>query len=131
MHRWSAPTATAEGADAVDIDSCVYGLTLENHSYSADEPQLPTPRSLRTTGPMGVDNMAPGRVLNLTIDSGASFHIVHDPNILINKRPSNETISGVDRLEHRCTHIGDLPVLGTRISRRVSMDRCTVPRQLS
>jgi hypothetical protein len=103
-----APTATAEGADAIDIDSCVYGLTLEN--YPTDEPQLPAPRSLRTTGPMGVDNMAPGRVLSLTIDSGASFHIVNDPTILINKRPSNETISGVDQREHRCTHIGDLPI---------------------
>jgi len=59
---------------------------------------------------MGKSNVAPERFLNLTIDSGASFHIVNNPNILINKRPSNETISGVDRREHRCTHIGDLPI---------------------
>ena len=101
-HRPQPP----EGAEA--IDSCVYGLNLENSS--ADEPQLPAPRSLRTTGPMGKYNMAPGRVLNLTIDSGASFHIVNNPDFLINKRPSNETISGVDRRERRCTHIGDLPI---------------------
>jgi len=97
-----APTAAADGADA--FDPCVYRLNLEY------EPQLPAPRSLHTTGPMGKSNMAPERVLNLTIDSGASFHIVNNPNILINKRPSNETISGVDRCEHRCTHIGDLPI---------------------
>ena len=72
----------------------LYRLNLEY------EPQLlPAPRSLLTTGPMGKSNMAPERTLNLAIDSGASFHIVNDPNILINKRPSNETISGVDRRE--------------------------------
>ena len=97
-----APTAATDGADA--FDPCVYRLNLEY------EPQLPAPRSLHTTGPMGKSNMAPERFLNLTIDSGASFHIVNNPNLLINKRPSNETISGVDRREHRCTHIGDLPI---------------------
>ena len=47
----------------------------------------------------------------LTIDSGASFHVVNNPRYLINARPTDETISGVDRRDHACTLIGDMPIV--------------------
>ena len=52
-----------------------------------------------------------GHELRLTIDSGASFHVVNNPHYLINARPTDETISGVDRRDHACTLIGDLPIV--------------------
>ena len=46
----------------------------------------------------------------LIIDSGASFHVHHDSNDLINIRPCNNRIMGIDHQPHECTLLGDMPI---------------------
>ena len=46
----------------------------------------------------------------LVIDSGASFHVHHDSNDLINLRPCSNRIMGVDHQPHRCISLGDMPI---------------------
>jgi hypothetical protein len=86
-----APIAAAKRADATNAG--VHGLHFDN--YFDDAPQPPEPRSLRTATRRVA--APPGHELRLTIDSGASFHVVNNPHYLINARPTDETISGVDR----------------------------------
>ena len=85
------PIPTTEGADA--IDARAYELNRDDNTA---EPHLPTLRSLRIAAPISKGNKASGHTLNLKIDSGSSFHIVNNPDFLVNKRSTDETISGVD-----------------------------------
>jgi hypothetical protein len=107
-----APIAAAERADA--IDAGVHGFHFDNYFADAPQPppnapQPPEPRTLRTATRRMADPS--GHELRLTIDSGASFHVVNNPHYLINTRPTDETISGVDRRDHACTLIGDMPIV--------------------
>ena len=47
----------------------------------------------------------------LIVDSGASFHIHRNADDLVNLRPCDDTFKGVDRVTHRATCIGDLPIV--------------------
>jgi transposase InsO family protein len=49
--------------------------------------------------------------------------VVNNPHYLINARPTDETISGVDRRDHACTLIGDLPI--------IAKDELEVPHRLT
>ena len=47
----------------------------------------------------------------LVIDSGASFHVHPHAQDLINLRPCNNRIMGIDHRPHDCSSVGDMPVL--------------------
>ena len=53
------------------------------------------------------------RAISLVVDSGASWHIHPHVRDLVNVRECTDTMSGLDRIVRRATHIGDLPVLAS------------------
>ena len=48
--------------------------------------------------------------LSLCMDSGCTWHVHHDVADLINVRPCNDTVEGIDRKIHRCSCQGDMPI---------------------
>ena len=55
----------------------------------------------------------PTKLIHFVVDSGATWHVHHDAQDLLNVRPCADIIEGIDRTDHRCTAIGDLPMICT------------------
>ena len=51
------------------------------------------------------------RAISLVVDSGASWHIHPHVQDLVHVRKCSDTMTGLDRIIRRATHIGDMPVL--------------------
>jgi hypothetical protein len=48
--------------------------------------------------------------LDIIIDSGCTWHVHPYKHHLINRKPTNDTISGIDGKSNKCSCIGDLPI---------------------
>ena len=70
--------------------------------------------------PRGLSTFA--TALALVMDSGCTWHVHPVREDLVNLRPCNDRVEGVDRKVHPCTCMGDLPI--------VAQDAAGVHRQL-
>ena len=93
-------------------------LALGNYPASTDYPLLP-PSSEKAfcKAFLGANQSNQVNTHKLTlrrkliIDSGASFHVHPHAEDLINLRPCNNRIMGIDHKPHVCSSMGDFPVL--------------------